>query len=66
MRYFFFFFLFRLVSYNLASFLLNPLVKYGYDVIYFSENIDINSNFSLLFFESRFLIYYHIPNFVTL
>ena len=40
--------------------------KHGYDVIYFSENINISSNFSLLFFESRFLIYYHIPNVVTL
>ena len=40
--------------------------KHLCDHIYFSENINLNPIFSLLFFESGFLIYFHIPNFVTL
>ena len=39
---------------------------HGWDPIYSSENINLNPIFSLLFFESRFLIYHHIPNVVVL
>ena len=39
---------------------------HGWVQVYSSENINLNPIFSLLFFESRFLIYHHIPNFVVL
>ena len=38
---------------------------YRWDQIYSSENIYSNPIFALLFFESRFLINHHIPNFVV-
>ena len=34
--------------------------------IYLSENINLNPIFSLLFFETRFLIYHYFLNFETL
>ena len=40
--------------------------KHVRDQTYSSEYINKNHIFSLLFFESWYLIYYHAPKFVTL